>query len=195
MRALLPFLVASLLTGPALAGTTPPPTTVTVAGKQPATPGLEAKAPERAMFDRMIGSWDVTYEIYDKDGKVRRLPGQVTYGWILDGKALQEIWSDLDGKQVKPYATTIGYSDAKHGRWTAAWIYPAAGMPTIVSGGVENGRLVLTGHDQDGALQRWSIDGVQADAFVARYESSEDEGKTWRLVGVNHMRRHVISSE
>ena len=181
MRTLLPFLLAFLLSGAALAGTTPPPS---------ATPGLEAKAPERALFEPMIGTWDVTYEIYDKDGKLRRLPGQVTYSWILDGGALQEVWSDVDGKQVKPYASTIGYLDAKHGRWTAVWVYPEAGMPTVVSGGVVDGHLVLTGHDQDGVLQRWSIGSVKGDSFDAQYESSGDEGRSWRLVGVNHMRRH-----
>src|SRR6267142_5733220 len=103
MRALLLFLITSLLSSAALAGTTPPPS---------ALPGQAAKAPERALLERMTGTWDVTYEIYDKDGKLRQLPGQVTYSWILDGRALQEVWSDVDGKQVKPYATTIGYLDA-----------------------------------------------------------------------------------
>ena len=181
MRTLLPCLLALLLSSPTLAGGTPP------------AAAAEAKAPQRALFDSMIGTWDVSYVIYDKDGKVRRLPGQVTYSWILDGGALQEVWSDVAGKRVKPYATTVGYQDVKHGRWTAVWIYPEAGMPTVVTGGEVDGRLVLTGHDQDGVLQRWAIDSVQGDAFDARYESSDDEGKTWRLVGVNHMQRRTTS--
>lgn len=179
MRALSLFLIASLLSSVVLAAGTPP------------TP--EVGVPDKTRFDSMIGTWDVIYVIYDKDGKVRRLPGQVTYSWILDGGALQEVWSDVDGKQVKPYATTIGYQDVKHQRWAEVWVYPEAGMPTVVSGGEVGGRLVLSGYDPDGVLQRWAIDRVQGDAFDARYESSADEGKTWRLVGVNHMRRHAIS--
>lgn len=174
MRALSLFLIASLLSSAALAGGTVP----------------ASDTPERALYDRLIGTWDVTYVIYDKDGKLRRLPGRVSYSWILDGAALQEIWSDVDGTQVKPYATTIGYEDGKQRRWTAVWVYPEAGMPTVVTGGMVEGKLVLMGHDPDGALQRWSIGGVEGDSFSARYESSQDDGKTWRLVGINTMRRH-----
>jgi len=174
MRAMLTFLLVSLFSSPVLAGGTAPASTT----------------PERVLYDRLIGTWDVTYVIYDKDGKVRRLPGQVAYSWILDGAVLQEIWSDLDGTRVNPYATTIGYEDAKHGHWTAVWVYPEAGMPTVVTGSVVDGSLVLMGHDPDGALQRWSIGSVEGDSFSARYESSQDEGKTWRLVGINYMKRH-----
>jgi hypothetical protein len=174
------LLIASLLSGPVLAGGTPPPAVA------------QTKTPENAFVDRLIGTWDVTYDLYDKDGKVRHVPGQVTYAWILDGEALQEIWSDVDGKAVKPYGTMISYMDAKHGRWNETWVYPGAGMTMLVSGNVVDGRMVLTGHDQDGALQRWTTGDIQADAFVGRYESSQDGGKTWRILSVNHMRRHAV---
>lgn len=190
MRALHPLLIASLLSGPVLAGATPPPA-VTDAAAQAAASGPKTKAPESAFFDRLIGTWDVSYDLYGKDGKVRHLPGQVTYAWILDGGALQEIWSDVDGKAVKPYGTMISYLDTKRGRWNAVWVYPQASMTMLVSGGEADGRVVLTGRDQDGAIQRWSIGDVQPDSFVSRYESSQDGGKTWRILSVNHMRRHA----
>jgi hypothetical protein len=134
MRALHPLLIASLLSGPVLAGATPPPA-VTDAVAQAAASGPKSKAPESAFFDRLIGTWDVSYDLYGKDGKVRQLPGQVTYAWILDGGALQEIWSDVDGKAVKPYGTMISYLDTKRGRWNAIWVYPQASMTMLVSGG------------------------------------------------------------
>lgn len=151
------------------------------------------KAQESAFFDRLIGTWDVVYDLYDKDGKIRHVPGQVTYTWILDGGALQEIWSDVDGKTVKPYGTTISYLDEKHGRWNETWVYPEAGMTMLVSGSEMDGRMVLTGRDETGALQRWTIGAVESDAFVSRFERSQDEGKTWHILSVNHMQRHAPS--
>ena len=53
-----------------------------------------------------------------------------------------------------------------------------------------DGRIVLTGNDQEGVLQRWSNQDFRSDSFVGRFEVSKDGGKTWRLVGVNHMQRH-----
>jgi hypothetical protein len=159
--------------------------------KRPAATGPQAKVPERGLYGRLVGTWDVNYEIYDKDGKVRPYRGQVNYSWILDGGAMQEIWtSDAHNEEPQPYGTTIDFYDGKRRRWTAVWIYPAQGMTTVVTGREEDGRIVLTGRDEAGAIQRWSINDIQTDSFVWRFESSNDEGKTWRLLGVNHMRRH-----
>jgi hypothetical protein len=156
----------------------------------PAT-GQQAKVPERALYNRFVGAWDVNYEIYDKDGKLRPYRGQVTYSWILDGGAMQEVWtSDAHNKEPQPYGTTIDFYDGKRQLWTAVWIYPALGMTTVVTGREVDGGIVLTGRDEAGAIQRWSINDIQTNSFVGRFESSNDEGKTWRLLGVNHMHRH-----
>jgi hypothetical protein len=169
------------------------PTTLAAAGIQEprGSIGPSAIGQERALFDRLIGTWDVSYEIYDKDGKVRLYRGGVTYAWILDGGALQEIWtSDAHDKEPQPYGTTISFYDSKRQRWTAIWIYPAQAMSLIVSGNAVNGGIELSGHDAAGAIQRWLLNDFQADSFTARFDVSDDEGKTWRRLGVNHMRRH-----
>lgn len=156
-----------------------------------AATGPQAKLPESALYGRFVGTWDVSYQIYDKDGKVRPYRGQVTYSWILDGGAMQEIWtSDAHNKEPQPYGTTIDFYDGKRQRWTAVWIYPAQGMTTVVTGSEVDGRIVLTGRDQAGAIQRWSINDIQTDSFAWRFEGSNDEGKTWQLLSVNHMHRH-----
>lgn len=147
--------------------------------------------PGREMYDRFVGTWDVNYEIYDKDGRVRPYHGQATYNWILDGGAMQEVWtSDAHNKDPRPYGTTIDFYDGKRQLWTTVWIYPAQGMTTVVTGHEVDGGIVLTGRDEADAIQRWSINDIQTDSFVGRFESSNDEGKTWRLLGVNHMHRH-----
>ena len=177
MRAPFLLLTVSLFSGPVLAGGT--------------ASAPDAKAPEIAFYDQHIGTWDVVYDLYDKDGKVRHLPGQVTYAWILGGQALQETWSDVDGKVVKPYGTTISYLDPKHGTWNATWVYPEAATTMQVRGSEVAGSMVLTGRDAEGALQRWTTETVQSGSFDGRYESSADGGKTWRILSVNHMRRHT----
>src|SRR5882757_6005340 len=158
---------------------------------RPARHSSTAGTADQALFDRLVGTWDVSYEIFDKDGKRRTYHGQVTYNWILDGQALQEVWtSDSLNKVPQPYGTAIGFHDGKRVQWTEVWIYPAQGMTLSVSGVAEAERIVLTGRDDAGANQRWEINDIQADSFVSHFESSTDEGKTWRALGVNHMRRH-----
>jgi hypothetical protein len=195
------FVFASLLCSPRVFvgrdgtlahGTPVVPANADMAERLEAT-GQQTKVPESALFGRLVGTWDVSYELYDKDGSVRHYRGQVTYNWILDGGAMQEIWtSDAHNKEPQPYGTTIGFYDGKRQRWTSVWIYPAQGMTTVVSGGEVDGNIVLTGRDEAGAMQRWSINDIKSDSFVGRFESSNDEGKTWRLLGVNYVRRHHL---
>jgi hypothetical protein len=147
--------------------------------------------PRNAVLDQLTGTWDVAYEYVGKDGTLKHSRGQVHYGWILDGRALQEVWtSDASGPDLRPYGTTINFYDSKQQRWTAVWVYPAEAMTTIVSGGDVNGSYVLTGKDESGKLQRWSTSVVEPDVVLGRFDLSSDDGRTWRQVGTNHMRRH-----
>jgi hypothetical protein len=147
--------------------------------------------PRNALFDQLIGTWDVRYENFDKDGKVRRDRGQVRYSWILGGKALQEIWSSAsESADSQPFGTTIDFYDLKRQRWTAVWIYPAQGMTSMMSGGEVNGSFVLTGRNESGSLERWSTSVTSPDSIAVRADVSDDDGKTWRPMGVSYLQRH-----
>jgi hypothetical protein len=109
---------------------------------------------------------------------------------ILDGKALQEVWtSDSESKDPRPFGTMINFYNPKRQQWTAVWVYPSQGETWQMTGGDVDSNFVLTGHDQAGALQRWSTSVVTPDSVIGRFDISHDEGKTWKEVGVNHMRR------
>jgi hypothetical protein len=150
-----------------------------------------AQAAQNPLFDLLVGTWDVRYEFTDKAGKAQTSHGQVHYSWILDGKALQEIWtSDWESKDLRPYGTTINFYDAKRQHWTAVWIYPASSMTQIMSGGDVNGAWVLTGRNEGGALERWTTTSNGRDNVVVRAEISNDDGKSWRSAGASHLQRH-----
>lgn len=158
--------------------------------------GAPPQHPEQKFLEQLIGNWDVDYAIYDDHGHVRHYVGAVTYRWILAGAALQEIWTSDDGHGAEPYATTIEFFDPKRKSWTGVWIYPEQGMYYSVTGSEIDGRIVLTGDDQHGVLQRWSTGDMHGNSFDGRYDISKDGGKTWQLVGINHMHRHraVVSA-
>lgn len=141
------------------------------------------------LFAQFAGTWDVVYDVFDKSGRARHFRGQVTYRSILGGAAVQEIWSDTAGTEQVPYGTTIDYYDGKHRCWTQVWIYPADGTTQIVTGGEVGRSIVLTGRDETGALQRWSITDIEPETYTSRFESSSDNGKTWHLFGINHVKR------
>lgn len=47
---------------------------------------------ESRLFDRLVGIWDCDYGFYAGDGSVRHASGELRFGWIIDGRALQDIW-------------------------------------------------------------------------------------------------------
>lgn len=144
-----------------------------------------------ALFEQLIGTWDVRYEYMDKDSKARSDAGQVHYRWILDGQALHETWTAKSAKgEQQPFGTTIDYYDPKRQRWTAVWVYPSEGTTLIMTGGDVNGSFVLTGHNESGALERWSTSIVDHDSIVIRAETTSDDGKSWQPLGVSHLQRH-----
>ncbi len=41
---------------------------------------------------RLVGTWDVEYAHFAKDGKVTRRTGEFIVGWVMDGRAIQILW-------------------------------------------------------------------------------------------------------
>ena len=195
MRTLISVLVLASLVGPSLSLGEPAPSVGSpisgITGSN--TGGLDQPSgrPDPKVLDKVIGTWDVDYSIYDKQGRVKHYLGTATYQWILDGAAIQETWtSDYHGRKTQPYGTTIEFFDPARDHWTAIWIYPEKGMYYSLSGGVVEGQIVLTGPDQEGSLERWSTGEFAQDSFVGHFDISNDGGKTWRPIGINQMRRH-----
>ncbi len=172
-------------------------------GQSPADPRramiaeLSASAPHPSLgdqaqvFGRLVGTWDCDYGFYAEDGSVRHSAGELRFGWILDGHALQDIWITYPkpGSKERGIGTSIRFFDNKAKVWRVVFVSPAYGALIFVQGGVEGERIVFRGVDQEGASVRWSFDKIQADSFIWRGEKSRDGGKTWKLEEEHHMKR------
>ncbi len=152
-----------------------------------ATLGAQAR-----VFDRFVGTWDCGYAHFAEDGSVsERYPGHVTFGWVLDGHAMQDVWSGEPpgGQGERTVGTSIRYFDATSELWTVVWILPDPGVVTTVRGGEVGDRIVLEGENADGSSRRWSFNDIREDSFTWRGERSTDGGSTWQLVAEYHMVR------
>jgi hypothetical protein len=145
------------------------------------------------VFDRFVGSWDCDYTNLAEDGSVRsRYPGRVTFGWILGGRAMQDVWSGGPDPDRPSMGTSIRYVDVPSGEWIVTWLMPEAGVATTVKGGpVGDSSIELYGEDDDGSLRRWSFNDIRTDRFVWRGERSVDRGQTWRVEAEYHMTRRT----
>jgi BNR/Asp-box repeat protein len=153
-------------------------------------PSLGAEA---RTFDRVVGTWDADYSFHAEDGSVTHAKGEVRFGWILDGHALEDMFISYPKQPTDERKIVAGvrFFDAKAGVWRLVFVAPTFGVISTLEGGAEGDRIVLRGKDSDGSSLRWSFNEIQANSFIWRGEISRDGGKTWRLEEEHHMKRRT----
>ena len=150
------------------------------------------------VFDHLVGTWDGEYNEYSKDGKTTRSSGEWTFGWVMDGRAMQDLFiiHPSETRSERYMGVSLRYFDPKSQTWTVTFIDPEYGaVETLKGKAVGDDGIVLSSRDADGKQRRWSLVDIRADSWTFRDESSLDSGKTWRLVEEDHMTRHGVSSQ
>jgi hypothetical protein len=159
---------------------------------------LEADRPHPSLgeqaraFDRFVGTWSCNFTRFAPDGTVaNRYMGKVLFGWILGGRAMQDVWigPPAEGETDASLGTSIRFFDAEAEVWREVWISPENGAEITVQGGIVGDRILLEGTYLDGSLRRWSFNDIRPDSFVFRGERSEDGGSTWRLLAEYQLAR------
>lgn len=143
----------------------------------------------RDLYSGLIGSWDA--EVVDRlpGGTERRQSAEMHFGWVLEGRAIQDVWiaparRDRAPVSVSPvegnrYGTTLRVYDPSIDAWRITWWNPVRGVENRLVGRRAGSQIVQTGSDADGRLIRWVFATLTTEAFHWRGESSEDGGRTW----------------
>lgn len=140
-----------------------------------------------AVFDGFVGSWDMHCVFTAVDGTQAITAGEWHFGWILGGRALQDVlYFYPQGQRPQAAAdlrggTTLRLFDPKSGQWQVSWFAALRGEVIHLRGGAEGQRIVLRGTDVDGAALRWSFNDIRDDRFRWLGETSADGGTTWRV--------------
>ena len=146
---------------------------------------------EARTFDRFVGTWDCDFSLHLDDGSVRHKRGELLFGWILDGRAVQDIWITYpaDGQKDRTIGTSLRFFDTALKQWRVIFVGPQFNYAVNTQGKLEGDRIVLEGTDSDGLPIRWSFNEMKPDSFVWRGEKSRDGGKTWKLEEEHHVTR------
>src|ERR1041385_17224 len=94
------------------------------------------------LFGRFVGTWDADYAFIQEDGSVRRSRGEVLFGWILDGYALQDIFLGYPrpgSKEERSMVTGVRFVDPRTDKWTVMFAAPAFGAAAPRRGGGRGG--------------------------------------------------------
>ena len=171
-------------------GRAPDPRKAMIAALASADPN-PSMGEEARTFDRLVGTWDCDFSFHLDDGSVRHKRGELLFGWILDGRAVQDSWITYpaDGQKDREIGTSLRFFDTALKQWRVIFVGPQFNYAVNTQGGMEGDRIVLQGMDADGLPIRWSFNQMKPDSFVWRGEKSRDGGKTWKLEEEHQMKR------
>jgi hypothetical protein len=139
------------------------------------------------MFGRFVGSWDLEWTGTDPNGTRATMNGELHFGWVLGGRAVQDIWivpgRGRPGEGRRPLAfhgSTIRFYDPSIDAWRSTWIEPVNGLVRRFIGRLVGGDFLLLS-DEDNPQLRWRFTDIEPNSFRWRGESSRDGGATWYL--------------
>ncbi len=167
-------------------------------------PGRSPEIPESAdLYGWLVGNWEL--EVYDHlpDGTVRRGNGEVHFWWVLEGRAVQDVWimparsartANL-GKAGNRYGTTLRVWDPSIQAWRVTWINPVTGVRDELIGRRSGKDLVQLGTHSDAMPIRWSFTEITPNSFRWLGESLNPDGKTWKLEAEFHAKRMPVSEQ
>lgn len=141
------------------------------------------------LYDPLLGSWAVDVIDHDTGGPPRTSTGEWHFAWVLEGRAIQDVWISPPrasrGRglptQGNRYGTTLRVYDPETDVWHVTWINPVSVVRNTLVGRKHGDEIVQEGTDTDGSLIRWIFSDLTPTSFRWRGEASSDSGKTWRL--------------
>jgi hypothetical protein len=136
------------------------------------------------LFGQFVGDWDILEDrFYLPNGKEAAQRGELHWGWILGGRAVQDVWMyyDEEAKRLVPAGTTVRFYNPEIDAWNSVWITPVGNVVLQFIGRKIGGEIVLEGKDTNGALLKWIFSDIKKDSFTWREKKSSDGGRTWIL--------------
>jgi hypothetical protein len=144
--------------------------------------GPAAQYREKLMlFGQFVGNWEFHGVEYHTDGSRITDKGEIEFGWVLEGRAVQDVWIERERSdgQTKTYGTTLRVYDPKMDAWRIVWIDPPTGSEQLMVARKVGDQIVLEGKGRDGVAIRWIFSEIKPDSFHWRAERLA--GASWKI--------------
>ena len=150
------------------------------------------RAEKLDLYAWLIGDWEADIITHARDGTRHEGQGEIHFGWVLEGRAIQDVWMTPPRKQRRAgapilpvaanwYGTTLRVYDPAIDAWRVFWIDPAENEFRELIGRRRGADIVNEGKTESGALVRWSFTAITPRSFHWLGEASSDGGASWRL--------------
>ncbi len=147
-------------------------------------------AKELELYSWLVGRWEMDVTTILEDGSTHQGRGEIHAGWVLQGRAIQDVWMipRLRDRQpgIEPlpvagnwYGSTLRVYDPALDAWRILWSDPATNFFTQQIGRANGSDIVQTGADPRGGSMRWVFSDIQPDSFHWTGERALDD-RNWR---------------
>jgi hypothetical protein len=141
------------------------------------------------LYGQFVGDWAADIIAHGPDGASHRATGEIHFGWVLEGRAVQDVWiiPRPAGAPAFPiagnwYGTTLRVYDPTIDAWRIYWIDPGRSAFRRQIGRQHGENIVQEGTTDAGDFTRWSFSDITADSFHWRGEAKPSAATQWRLV-------------
>lgn len=149
------------------------------------------------LYGWLIGSWDMDVLHYRVDLGNARRRGEIHFGWVLEGRAVQDVWIMPPPREPHAgltsadtmYGTTLRVWDPALRAWRVTYINPLTGQRDELVGRRVGDDLVQIGTHADGTPIRWNFTDITRDSFRWTGVALAQDGVTWTLEAEFHARR------
>lgn len=140
-------------------------------------------------YGRLIGSWAGMYEDRSEDGETARGRMEVHFAWVLEGRAVQDVWiappleerrGGATAGSRNTYGSTLRVFDASIEAWRVIWLNPVTGVRNDLVGRRIGDDVVQAGWYRDRPV-KWAFTRITRESFVWRGFELADDGVTWQL--------------
>lgn len=143
---------------------------------------------EMMLYGQFVGSWDLQIIDYEADGSRWEGIGEVHFGWVLEGRVIQDVWiSPPRNARVNvstkrnTYGTTLRVYDPKIDAWHILWVNPITQTYNAMTGRKIGDKIVQEYRDENGTMNQWIFSEITPKSFHWIGQSSNDKGKSWRV--------------
>jgi hypothetical protein len=154
---------------------------------------------ELGLFSWLIGNWEFDVTTILEDGSIHVGRGEIHAGWILQGRAIQDVWMIPRLEERCPgieqllgsgnwYGTTLRIYDPNLDAWRILWSDPATNVFTQQTGRARGRDIVQEGPDPRGGSMRWTFSEIEPASFHWTAERAVDN-QNWRKEVDIHARR------
>ena len=144
----------------------------------------------RMTYGQFVGRWRTETTEWLPDRSTRFSAWDVRFCWVLEGRAIQDLWITPPPGEVLPvaydapvrYGTTLRIYDPASDAWHIIWADAPSGRVLRQTGRRIGSEIVQVGErEPDGSQSRWVFRDITWGSFRWCNERSDDGGVSWRL--------------